>query len=168
MHESRWGGLGMSIRYVNSDDVFTWTDGKSYPRFAMESEFRMGWPARALRYIKWEATRTVTDQEGLPTDLVPLAVPTHPMFRAGIELQRRFGKGTRRRLPLDPLPLGFALDTIFYFVVFASLTLTTTATRLAWRIRHHRCPRCNYDLATEPRPERCPECGHAPRTGSRG
>ncbi len=63
------------------------------------------------------------------------------------------------RLPLDPIPLGFALNMLFYFAVFLAAMMSLSAARRAWRRRRGRCPDCNYDLSSSP--GRCPECGRS-------
>ena len=64
--------------------------------------------------------------------------------------------GPRNRLPLDAVPDGFAVNTLFYAAILA-LPLSIFPLRRRLRARRGRCPKCNYDLAGLAGP--CPECG---------
>jgi len=61
-------------------------------------------------------------------------------------------------LPLKPIPLGFAIDSGIYAVVWAALLIAFARIRLARRRRRGLCVRCRYDLNHAPH-DRCPECG---------
>ncbi|MFG0305864.1 MAG: hypothetical protein ACF8Q5_06585 [Phycisphaerales bacterium JB040] len=73
--------------------------------------------------------------------------------------------GSRIKLPLRPLPLGFAINTLFY----AALILIPWELA-GWGVRARRrrralCPRCAHSLAGLPAHAPCPECGTAPKGG---
>jgi hypothetical protein len=66
------------------------------------------------------------------------------------------------RLPLTPIPAGFAINTLFYAAILA-LPLSFFPIRRRLRARRGRCPKCGYDRAGLADPAApCPECG-APR-----
>jgi hypothetical protein len=60
--------------------------------------------------------------------------------------------GMPRVIPFRVLPLGFALNSLFY----ALLVLLLFRVRALWRRHRGLCERCRYPLL---RSERCPECG---------
>ncbi len=70
-------------------------------------------------------------------------------------------------IPLQPIPLGFTLNTLFYAaILFAPCTALSELKRRR-RVRRGLCIRCAYDLAGL---NKCPECGTPsplPRAGGR-
>jgi hypothetical protein len=71
-----------------------------------------------------------------------------------------------RILPLRPLPLGFAADTLLYAGAFRGLTILLAGARRSWRRRRGRCPGCGYDRRGLAEGAACPECGRAAGTGA--
>src|SRR5690606_27720863 len=65
--------------------------------------------------------------------------------------------GQRERIPLGPMPAGFAMNTIFYAAILA-LPLSFFPLRGRLRARRGRCLKCGYDLAGVAAGA-CPECG---------
>lgn len=65
-------------------------------------------------------------------------------------------------LPLEPIPVPFAINTLSYGAIFWSLCLGVTTLRRRRRTTRGHCHSCNYDLAGL---TTCPECGTAtPKT----
>ncbi len=68
-----------------------------------------------------------------------------------------FGENLRV-LPLRPIWLGLAANTIFYSAALWLLTLGPFTARRIIRRRRGHCPQCAYDLRGNPGGS-CPECG---------
>jgi hypothetical protein len=105
-----------------------------------------GWPARSLEYEEWRDYRFPGTSR---TD-------DHPQssFRLGIPW-----RGGPKRLPLNPIPAGFAINTLFYSALAAALWLSARRIRSAIRSRRGLCPHCAYARAGIPARAPCPECG---------
>jgi hypothetical protein len=110
-----------------------------------------GWPFRSM---------TLAATQGRPDEPV--------QYTASLEPSRRqlpgpawFRADYRDRLPLTPIPRGFAINTLFYAAILA-LPLSFFPIRRRLRARRGRCPKCGYDLAGLANPAApCPECGAA-------
>jgi hypothetical protein len=70
----------------------------------------------------------------------------------------RPGTGVRA-LPLGILPLGFALNTLFYAAVLLGVVEGVAFARRRVRRAKGRCPSCGYDRAGLAEGSACPECG---------
>lgn len=70
-------------------------------------------------------------------------------------------------LPLRPMPGGFIVNTLFYFLLIIAVPGLWMLGRGTYYLFRGRCPRCGYDLRHGP-PDRaaCPECGRAAKPGS--
>jgi hypothetical protein len=167
-----WRGFGLSFRYVSGSGPLPW----DHPRHtdaeqsAHQGALATGWPWRAMRSTNGE--RSIDPLSPNPRMKVVIGQfwdrSPDSVFRRGVPLATGPSPAfmfylSPRHLPLEPLPLGFALDTLLNLIIFLPLAMAAGAIRRTWRLHHRRCPRCNYDLSTDPPPDRCPECGHAPR-----
>jgi len=65
---------------------------------------------------------------------------------------------TWRALPLQPLWLGLAANTLIYLCVLAAAVAGVRTALRRRRTSRGRCPHCGYPLVS---PGRCPECGAA-------
>lgn len=117
-------------------------------------EYASGWPLPAMRYAYW-----VQD--------LPSTLHFEP-YAAGYELSNftqvpAYSLDRKRALPLRPVYLGFAVNTI----VFGSLALVILGLA-RWRMLrtrrvHGRCVACGYDRHGLVQPNTpCPECGNPP------
>jgi hypothetical protein len=71
------------------------------------------------------------------------------------------------RVPTRVLPLGFALNTLFYAAVVLGMVECVAFARRRVRRGKGRCPSCGYDRAGLAEGSVCPECGGAPSTRRR-
>jgi len=65
-----------------------------------------------------------------------------------------------RRIPLIPMPLGFAVNSLFYAVLLVPAGRATRRLNRSRRLARGLCPRCTYAVADLPT---CPECGETIR-----
>ncbi len=101
-----------------------------------------GWPLRSLTQ----------------TSVQPADATIEP-FRAGIP----FAVGSRNvSLPIKPLPLGFAVNTVFFAVALSLLAAGRTALVRARRRRKGLCVACAYSRSGLGVDAPCPECGTTP------
>jgi hypothetical protein len=63
-----------------------------------------------------------------------------------------------RAIPVIPIPLNFAADSLVYSFPWLALWFALPPLRRSLRRRRGHCPRCNYDLRAD-LPSGCPECG---------
>ncbi|MGD9790142.1 MAG: hypothetical protein AB7Q00_02215 [Phycisphaerales bacterium] len=68
-------------------------------------------------------------------------------------------RAVRGRLPIRPLPIGFALDTAVYGGFLWGVVALAGWVRRARRRRNSRCVACGYLLVGLPGGAACPECG---------
>ena len=61
-------------------------------------------------------------------------------------VSRGYFESTAGLLPTEPVPAGFAINTLFYAAILA-LPLSVFPIRRRLRARLGRCPKCGYDLA---------------------
>lgn len=66
-----------------------------------------------------------------------------------------------RWVPLVPMPLGFAVDVMFWTVFVIGVFFGLTRSRAWLRRRRGLCPGCAYHRAGLPDGAKCPECGLA-------
>jgi hypothetical protein len=140
-----WSAVSSGIRseFARSD---------AWPGVAA-SVWQVGWPLRSMTWwtIVPESTRMTRDFE-----------PSGSLWRDGLPLPkalaRPFSSLEWRRLPVAPMPLGFAVNTLLYA---AALWVPLAGIRLVRRRRTRRLglwPACRYDLRHDLAPG-CPECG---------
>lgn len=68
-----------------------------------------------------------------------------------------------RRIPVRPMPLGFAANTLFYATPFLLFFFGVPSLRGYVRRKRGLCSRCAYDRSGLSPTEACPECGDTPR-----
>ncbi len=119
-------------------------------------EYRVaGWPLPALQShvhtsgrnvasmpIKWQLPWRVIVWRGYNTSDLPAWLGAYP----------------QRRLPLVPMPVGFAVNTLFCAVGVWGVAVVLRRWRRK-RLGYPVCERCGYNLTGLVEPVRCPECG---------
>ncbi len=110
---------------------------------------------------------------GWPLRTLDWSVPKHASGRSSIYREGLRFPGTMawlrvapdRRVPLRPLWLGFAVNTLFFAIVAASVWTPIVALRRYFRCRRGQCPACGYPVGVS---GVCTECGRAvsPRADS--
>ena len=115
------------------------------PSYTMTARYS-GWPALSLRQVVWVDTTDTGDQ----------VVWHESIERPGIVRSTFFDQP---RLPLRPLPAGFAIDTMFYASLIGGIWLASGWLKRCLQPRPGHCPACNYDLTGLAPGSTCPECG---------
>jgi hypothetical protein len=109
-----------------------------------------GWPLRSMR--GWgpatSEIHTESFQRTIRNPLPPaFSIPLQPTIR---------GSSHVRLLPLEPIGLGFAINTVFYGLVLWLLFAAPFALRRWRRLKRGLCPKCAYPVGTS---DVCTECG---------
>ncbi len=109
---------------------------------AEQSEF--GWPFRSLRSVHFMhlSDAAITEQR-----------------RFSLPAPRLWLSPLNRYLPLAPMPMGFALNTLLAAALILGLIESAALARRTLRARRNRCPFCNYDRRGLAPAAHCPECG---------
>jgi hypothetical protein len=116
-------------------------------------ESRAGWPTRSLEcigLIEWQGVGPMTVEEWEYGCAAP------PALRPQTIRSLFFGPYASP-LPLRPVWLGFAINTILYAVILLLLFATPIGLRRRLRIARALCPVCAYPIGAS---ATCTECGH--------
>ncbi len=145
-NEVTW--IGLRVRLCSGGALYVTTIPDAFdPAFGLQV-FDAGWPLHALRAIRSNKLRNSLWARGV----------------SAVE-SKRDPRALNPPIPLLPIPLGFAVNTLFYaailFIPFTSLGVL----KRRRRVRKDLCPRCAYDLAGL---TLCPECGLTPSPPGRG
>lgn len=129
-----------------------------------------GWPARSLRArcvdrdVRWRFVAQGRQADGLARLSGLTATKPGPVWEHAIVVEDHTTGGpfTARVLPMAPIAVGFAVDTVFWggasYAIFAGATAAAGWVRRRRRRHEGRCPTCDYDLKGMLRAG-CPECG---------
>ena len=111
-----------------------------------------GWPMLALKYL--------SEQDVV---MGPTGSPLRVTYTSewGLSVSRWFRTWNNECLPLRPMPLGFAVDTLLFAALMWASVRGDRAWRLSRRRRRGRCANCNYDRTGLAPGAVCPECGAA-------
>ena len=132
-----------------------------------------GWPFRSMRYEHfiegwgymdrepfWRNRERVTHAGIRDESWREEDNPQGLFFLRGVDGIQSSGNPYSGVIPLSPIPVGFAANTLLYGGV---LVLGVFGVRSLVRRRHSAggsCPACGYDHAGIPEHAACPECGH--------
>lgn len=115
----------------------------------MTVERRYGLPMRAMRRLDGTKFR------------LKVTTPVTPSFiEAGLLMPRALQNGfaDRERLAIQPIPIGFACNVVFYTTTSLLVAAAASRWQISRRRRAGRCVSCGYDL-TGNAEGLCPECG---------
>ena len=112
---------------------------------------RTGWPCVAMQGVRWNFGGPARP----PTYVNAASI--HPKHWTDLQADWDF-LFSDRMLPLRPLWLGFALNTLFYAGLLWAMWAGPFALRRMIRKRRGHCPHCNYPIGQSPV---CTECGAA-------
>jgi hypothetical protein len=110
-----------------------------------------GWPFRSMGAERW------LDDTGASS---PIGSGPSVLWTQGIADANAFnqtGGLIERRLPIRPLWVGFAANTLLWGAAFFALHTSMTIARARMRRRRGKCVNCGYPMSARP----CPECGTA-------
>jgi hypothetical protein len=139
MYESHRFGNRISSLYETEEVRI----GTSY--FA--HRFAYGWPMVSFEFTDWTNLQARTSER-----------------RRAIQLSGwPFAPGTGRAIPLSPIWLAFAVNTLVYAAILLLLYGSTVVVRRRRRIRRGLCPACAYPVGTS---AVCTECGKPVKAAS--
>jgi hypothetical protein len=127
-----------------------------YWRGSGEGAYTSGWPWQMLK----AHVGAVHDESGRA--LSGWELPVGEMLKRGFptnRLPRLVHARAERRIPMSPLWLGFAANTVFWSVACGVGAYVLGRTRRAMRRRKSQCASCGYDLRGLDPSGKCPECG---------
>ncbi len=144
-----WADFDLRAHDLGYARGFEIIDGRGWPVVCLRSRFKI-----AGEYSYFGQQWSYADSSGVRKSGLLVADKTVTSLPAGWALAE-----ARRSIPLEPVPVGFVLNTVFYAVVVTTIIYgPNTVRRFTWA-RRGRCLGCGYDLrGTEH--EVCPECGY--------
>lgn len=125
----------------------------------------VGFPFRAAtwRMIQQDPLPTAPPPAPLAAPIMPKGFLPHESAYAGglpFPLDTAPARATPWvRVPIRPIPLGFAANSLLYAFLFWGLVAAPLKLRAALRSRRGACPACNYPLTGLRAATACPECG---------
>ena len=128
-----------------------------------EASIRIGWPMRSL--VAENGSRSEhASLEGVPYDSESVwyseTGSIWASFRSGVALSATPPNSINdvlwKRYPIMPLPLGFAVNTLFYASLLGAPVLGYAALKRRRRAKRGLCTGCAYDVTGV---DVCPECG---------
>ena len=126
------------------------------PPWDYAHQVQAGWPLTSVEGERWEigvAYRSFIRALIAPTPTTSGGA----VYAASVGIQRSSSTGPALRLlPFRPLPLGFAINTIFYATLLWLLIFGMSALRRYWRVEQGFCPKCAYPMGES---SVCTECG---------
>ncbi len=122
-------------------------------RWVVAQELRGGWPARTITGERW------TRSDAMMGPSVREEKTVYRWSRSlGPAVLSSDDVHAWRLMPMRPLLLGLAINTLVYATLLWLLAGGAFALRRFVRVRRGLCPTCGYDLRHGEH-EACPECG---------
>jgi hypothetical protein len=123
----------------------------------------------------WTSSPAYFPQWAVSAALVSRLDPQRRAFAAGLPLRCFYGTASlsgnwregllavdstnpARAIPIIPIPLNLALNSLTYSIAWGVVLLAAPTARHRIRTRRGHCPLCDYDLHGNPA-SGCPECG---------
>lgn len=149
------------------------------------TQFQIGWPWRALSWTIAETEQSrsrklfnasaridgngnivsaITPPPPPNLGLLDDGLPDHWLYAALRPFNAKRPPYDRlpRRLPINPLPIGFAANTLLFALPIAAPLLIHTWLVRSRRLRNSICINCGYPRANSNISGPCPECGTRP------
>ena len=150
----RLSATAFGIRYEVMSGRIDFANASAPPGWlkGIYKEWRDGWPLQCLARHTWLSFgKNIPSRYGFAAGKEErglVVLPESGMF-AGLR---------DRRLPIEPVWPGFAINTIFYVALLWMLWLSPFVVRRFIRHKRGLCINCGYDLRGAEH-EVCPECG---------
>lgn len=140
---------GIGIRQFRFTE---WEPVDRFPLMPMDHReqywaLRAGWPCLSIHCLSAAPVDVTSDSSSWRWGF------TAPSL---LEPHRDADEGVTRPIPLRPIPLGFALNTLLYAAAMYSVWWGFTRHRQLRRLRRGACARCGYEVGVL---AVCPECG---------
>lgn len=176
-----WSSVAASALHVSrsnpgepfdSNPTHPWPMRQALPAIADASQWPEQGSPPSIPGVNYGITLCQLETIGWPFYCASGRVDTSPdqstttlrgMVYARSPLLDPFPRDKEAALCYRPVPLGYALNTIFYASLAVAVLLPVGVLRRRHRTNRGRCPACNYDLHATPEDLPCPECGTARR-----
>ncbi len=177
IHISGWSSVSASALHVNrsnpgepfdTNPTHPWPIREALPAIADAAQWPEQGAPPSIPGVNYGITLTQLEAIGWPFLSLRGRVDTSPdqstttlrgLIYTRSPLLDTFPRSREAALCYHPMPLGYALNTIFYAALAVAILLPISILRRTLRTRKGRCPTCNYDLHATPDSLPCPECG---------
>jgi hypothetical protein len=172
-----WSSVSASALHVNrstpgepfdSNPTHPWPIREALPAIADPAQWPEQGAPPAIPGVNYGITLTQLETIGWPFYCARGRIDTAPdqssttsrgLILTSSPLLDPFPRARQAALCYYPVPLGYALNTLFYAAAAIAVLLPLSILRRSLRTRKGRCPTCNYDLHATPEYLPCPECG---------
>lgn len=113
---------------------------------------RFGWPFRSMQ---WKNSTIFDGQQYQPPPIGKASIML-PVWLETFSSVRTHGLPARRQLPIEPIWLGFAINSLLFAASLWAILRGWGVLRRFVRDKRGQCPNCGYPVGTSPV---CTECG---------